>query len=197
MIVKMADNWPPPNTLHSWTPYLSHLLPDCFQISYMDYFYQTLTQVWIWALSANQDGLQNGRNLSVSTCGHFNLVIYHPISQVPNFILNSFIIHWPNFEYGFCLTNDNYNGHQNGRLWSVCICGNYFSHLTLISSKFHIWTTFLKLLFISEYRFCLVNIIKILRWSPKLICPFDHRPFAGPLVGVLTVLVITSHDYYP
>ena len=23
---------------HSLTPYLSHLLPDCFQISYMDYF---------------------------------------------------------------------------------------------------------------------------------------------------------------
>ena len=48
------------------------LLPDCFQISYMDYFYQTLT---------NQDGLQNGRNLSVCTSGHSNLVIHHPISS--------------------------------------------------------------------------------------------------------------------
>ena len=42
-IVKIANKWPPPASSHSWTPYLSHLLPDCFQISYMDYFYQTLT----------------------------------------------------------------------------------------------------------------------------------------------------------
>ena len=42
---------------------LSHLLPDCFQISHMDYLYQTLTQVWICALSVNQDGLQNGHSL--------------------------------------------------------------------------------------------------------------------------------------
>ena len=45
----------------------------------MDYSYQTLTQVLIWALSDNQDGHQNGRNISVCTCGHSNLVIYHPI----------------------------------------------------------------------------------------------------------------------
>ena len=101
-IAKMADKWPPPTSLHSWTPYLSHLLTDCFQISYMDCFYQTLTQVWIWALSVNQDDLRNVRNLSVCICGHYNLVIYHLISQVPNFILISFIIHWPNFEYGLC-----------------------------------------------------------------------------------------------
>ena len=64
--------------------YLSHLLPDCFQISYMDYFYQTLTLVRIWALSDNQDGHQNGCHLSVCTRGHSNLVIYHRISS--NFI---------------------------------------------------------------------------------------------------------------
>ena len=64
----------------------------------MDYFYQTLD------LSDNQDGCQNGRHLSVYTCGHSNLVIYH-----------------------------------------------------LISSKFHIWTTFIKLLFMSEYGFCQMN----------------------------------------
>ena len=29
---------------------LSHLLPDCFRISYMDYFYLTVTQAQIWAL---------------------------------------------------------------------------------------------------------------------------------------------------
>ena len=60
---------------------LSHFLPDCFQISYIDYFYQTLTQVRIWALFDNQDGFQNGRHLSVCTCGRSNLVIYHQISS--------------------------------------------------------------------------------------------------------------------
>ena len=41
----MADKWLLPTSSHLWTPYLSHLLPDCFHISYMDYFYQTITQV--------------------------------------------------------------------------------------------------------------------------------------------------------
>ena len=84
--------------------YLSHLLADCIQISYMDYFYQTLAKFRIRALSDNQDDRQNGRHLSVSPCGHSNLVIYH-----------------------------------------------------LVSSKFHIWTTFIKLLFMSEYGFCPMN----------------------------------------
>ena len=44
-IAKMAEKWPPPTSSHSWTPYLSHLLPDCFQITYMDYCYRTLTHV--------------------------------------------------------------------------------------------------------------------------------------------------------
>ena len=64
----------------------------------MDYFYQTL------GLSDNQDGHQNGRHLSVYTCGNSNLVIYHSIS-----------------------------------------------------SKFHIWSTFIKLLIMSEYVFCPMN----------------------------------------
>ena len=70
----------------------------------MDYFYQTPVQVLIWALSDNQDDRQNRCSLSVCTCWHSNLVIYHPIS-----------------------------------------------------SKFHIWTTFIKLLFMSEYVFCQIN----------------------------------------
>ena len=37
--------------------------------------YQTL------GLSHNQDGRQNGLHLSAYTCGHSNLVIYHPISS--------------------------------------------------------------------------------------------------------------------
>ena len=54
---------------------------NCFQISYMDYFYQTLTQVGIWALSDNQDVRHNLRHLSVCTYGHLNIVIYNPISS--------------------------------------------------------------------------------------------------------------------
>ena len=106
----------------------SHLLPGCLQISYMDYFYQTLAQVRIYALSNNQDGCQNGCHLSVCTCGHSNLVIYH-----------------------------------------------------LISFKFHIWTTFIKLLFMSEYGFCPMNdmIIKIVAKTDILFSLYGNMP--GPL----------------
>ena len=89
-ITKMADKMAAPINLLLWTIYLNHLLLDYLQISYMDYFYQTL------GLSDNQDG----RQLSVNTFGHSNLVIYQPIS-----------------------------------------------------AKFHIWTTFIKLLFRSEQDF--------------------------------------------
>ena len=61
---------------------------------------QLLAQVRTWALSDNQDGSQNGCHLSVCSCGHSYLVIYHTISF-----------------------------------------------------KFHIWTTFIKLLLMSEYGF--------------------------------------------
>ena len=94
-ITKMADKMAAAYQFAFWTIYLNHLLPDYLQILYMDYFYQIL------GLSDNQDGHQNGRHLSVYTCGHSNLVIYHPIS-----------------------------------------------------SKFYIWATFIKLLFMSEYGFC-------------------------------------------
>ena len=47
--------------------------------------------------------------------------------------------------------------------WSVCTCGDFnLVHYYPISSKFHIWTTFLKLGFIFEYVFCMMNITKIL-----------------------------------
>ena len=103
-INKMDDKMAAPICLHLWTLYLSHLLPDCFQISYMDYFYQNFTKVQIWAVSDDQDGHQNSRHLSVCTCGHSNLDIYHQIS-----------------------------------------------------SKYHMWTTFIKLLFMSEYGFSPMN----------------------------------------
>ena len=107
--------------------YLSHLLPDCIQISYMDYFYQTLALFRIWALSDNQDGRQNDRHLSVCTCGHSNLVIYHRVS-----------------------------------------------------SKFHIWTTFIKLLFMSEYGFCSMNDNQDCRQNGYLVYAAGH--YAGPFV---------------
>ena len=74
-ITKMADKMAAHINLLLWTIYFNHLLPDYLQILYMDYFYQTL------CLSDNQDGRQSGRHLSVYTCGHSNLVIYHPISS--------------------------------------------------------------------------------------------------------------------
>ena len=91
----------------------------------MDYFYQTL------GLSDNQDGCQNGHHLSVYSCGHSNLVIYHPIS-----------------------------------------------------SKFHIqiWTTFIKLLFMSEYGFCQMNDHQVFRQKGYPIFTAGHQ--AGPFVGV-------------
>ena len=72
----MADQMAAAYQFVLWTIYLNHLLPNYLQISYMDYFYQTL------ALSDNQDGRQNGRQLSVYTCGHSILAIYHPISSI-------------------------------------------------------------------------------------------------------------------
>ena len=68
----MANKMGPPINLLLLTIYLNHLLPDYLQISYMDYFYQTLT------LSDNQ----NGRHLSVYTCGHSISFIYHQISSI-------------------------------------------------------------------------------------------------------------------
>ena len=51
-------------SLHLWTLYLSHLLPDHVQISFMDYFYQTFAQVGILVMSDNQDG----RHSTVCMC---------------------------------------------------------------------------------------------------------------------------------
>ena len=58
----------------------SHLSPGCFQIT-MDYFNQMLAQVVTWVLSHTHDGDLNNSHLWVCTCGHSNLVIYHPISS--------------------------------------------------------------------------------------------------------------------
>ena len=109
--------------------YLNHLLPDCFQISYINYFCRTLAQVRILDLSDNQDGRQDGRHLSVYICGHSNLVIYHPSS-----------------------------------------------------SKFQIWITFIKLLFMSEYGSCPMNDNQDCRQNRHPLLIAEH--YAGPFVGV-------------
>ena len=123
MTTKMADKWPPLLSIYLWTLYLSHLLLDFCQIAYMDYFNQTLAQVPIWALSDNQDGHQNGRQVS-------NLVICHPIS-----------------------------------------------------SKFHIWTTSIKLLFMFEYGFCPMNSNQDCHQTARYPL-FTATHYAGPFVGV-------------
>ena len=110
-ITKMADKVV---AAYQYAFYHSHLLhvPDCFRISYMDYFYQTLTLFWIWALSDNQDGRQNGRHLSVCTCGHSNLVIYRLVSSKFH-IWTTFMKLWLMSQYGFCPMNDNQDCRQN------------------------------------------------------------------------------------
>ena len=58
-----------------------------------------------------------------------------------------------------CRTNDKQNGRQNACL-SVCSCGHSnfkVSHLSPISSKFHIRIPFIKLWPKFKYRFCLKN----------------------------------------
>ena len=90
---------------------LSHLSPHFFQISYMDYFLQTLTQI-IFLINHNQDSCQHGCCLSVCTCEHSNLVIYHQISSKFH-ISDTFFNLSPMFKYRFCAMND-YQDHQNG-----------------------------------------------------------------------------------
>ena len=58
------------------------------------------------------------------------------------------------FEYRFCPTNDNHEGQQNGRHLSVSAGVVTLTHFNRISSKFLIWTAFIKLWFMSEYGFC-------------------------------------------
>ena len=77
----MADKMAAAYQFALWTIYLNHLLPDYLQI-HSKLSVCPLTKM---AAQNNQDGRQNGRqngrHLSVYTCGHSNLVIYHPISS--------------------------------------------------------------------------------------------------------------------
>ena len=58
------------------------------------------------------------RNVLHSFNGHSN--IFHPISS--KFHIRATIKLSPKFEYGFCLWNNNQDGHQNIRHLSVCTC---------------------------------------------------------------------------
>ena len=78
-------------------PFITRLLN---QISYMDYFHQTLAQIRIWALSNNQDGCQNGRHLSFCSCGQDHLVMYLSISSKFHLLI-TFMKLSPKFKYGF------------------------------------------------------------------------------------------------
>ena len=66
-----------------------------------------------------------------------------------------------------------------GRHISVCTC--VYSNLVIYLqiSKFHIWTTFIKLLFISEYGFCLMNDNQDCRQSGYPLSIAGH--YTGPL----------------
>ena len=112
--------------MHLWTLYISHLLLDC-QISYMDYFNQTLAKVSIFVLSVNPDGHQNVRQVS-------NLVIFYPNS--PEFhIWTTFVKQLFLFEYGFCPTNSNQDCRQTDRyplFHSRALCGALCRNLTVL-----------------------------------------------------------------
>ena len=131
--------------------------------------------------SDNHDGRQNGSHPSVSavvvTLSHFN-----GISSKFHIWIASIKLSFK-FEYRFFLMNDKQDGRQNGCRLSVCTCG----HSTLvtyyrIASKFHIWTTFNKLLFMSEYGFCPINDNQDCRQNGYQLFIAGH--YVGPYVRV-------------
>ena len=98
-------------------------------------------------------------------------VTYHQIPSKFDIVITLIKLSFK-FNYGFCQTNDNQDGQQNGRHQSVCICG----HATLvlhymIAVKFHIWTTIIKVLLMFQYDLCLITQMatkmaaKCLTWS--------------------------------
>ena len=125
----------------------------------MDYFYQTLAQVRIWAFRITFMAT-NMATTCLHLSGHSNLVIYPPISS-KILILITFIKLWPKFEYGFCPMNDI----QNGHLWSFCTCGDsYLVNCHLIFSKF----LAIKLTPKFEYKFCTMK-------DNKMAAKFEYK----------------------
>ena len=117
-ITKVADKMVPAYQFALVVLCYSHLLHDCFQISYMDYFYQTLAQVRIYAWYDNKYSRQNDHHLSVCTSGNSNLVIYHTISFISHIWTTFFKLLFVS-EYGFCPMNDIQECCQNGYPFSL------------------------------------------------------------------------------
>ena len=101
---------------------------------------------------------QDGRCLSVCFCGHSTIVIYNPIASKFH-IWITFIKLFPKIICVYCSMYDNQDGCTNGPCLSVCMCR--YSNLVLSSNFFsfiYVWTTFIKLLFISGYGFVRLTI---------------------------------------
>ena len=73
-------------------------------------------------MNENQDGCKNGCHLSVCTCGHSNLVIYHLISSQFHILIIFFNL-LPMLENEFCPIHDNQEGYPNG--YSLFVAVHY------------------------------------------------------------------------
>ena len=79
------------------------------------------------------------------TKDNHNLVIFYRISSKFHVSIVSIKLVFK-FEYKFSPTNNNQEGRQNGRHLSICFCGQSTLFIYYpITSKFHIWITFIKL----------------------------------------------------
>ena len=113
---------PMSSKLHIWTNFIKLFPKINFGYCPMNY---------------KQDGCTNGHRLSVCTCGHSNLVIYHPMSSKLH-IWTNFIKLFPKINFGYCPMNDKQDGCTNGHRLSVYTCGH--SNLVIynpMSSKLH------------------------------------------------------------
>ena len=98
-IVKMADK------VAATYQFARVTLVIYYPISSKFHIWITFIKLCIWAWSANQNGLQNGTNLSVCTCGLLVILISPDFFQISYLLFLSYS--WPSFEYGFCPMNDN------------------------------------------------------------------------------------------
>ena len=87
--------------------------------------------------------------------------------------------------------SENQDGHQNGRHLSFCTTGHSTCNLVYypISSKFHILTTFIKLLFMSDFGFCPMNDNQNCR---QMDIPFSLQGIMRALCRSPTVLVVVN-----
>ena len=105
----------------------------------------------------NQDGHQNVWRLMVCTCGHSNLVIYHQISSEFHLWI-TFTKLYPKINCRICLMN--MITKMAAKMATACQFTYGHSRVVIyypILSKFHLWTTFINLLFKPEYGICLTS----------------------------------------